>query len=84
MDNDVAHSLANNSNEDDLIQQLLEEAHARLQSSSSLAENSLASIADADAISHNVPRLASPCGWVLMYYLLTLYEGYLHCLQQLV
>ncbi|OKL56918.1 hypothetical protein UA08_07877 [Talaromyces atroroseus] len=58
MDGGVTHSSTNNSSNDDLIQKLLEEAHARLQSSSSSAENSLAGI-DNDTLPADVPRVPS-------------------------
>lgn len=56
MANDVSHLQADDLNEDVYIQQLLDEAHARLQSSSSSAEKSLTLNAELDNPSHHTPK----------------------------
>lgn len=58
MDCTAAHSLPNDLDEDQYIQQLLNEAQARLRSSSS-ADNSLVSITETGVSAQDIPKYAS-------------------------
>lgn len=60
MDNTTTHSLPNGLDEDQYIQQLLNEAQARLQSSSP-ADNSLTSITESGVSAQDIPKYAFLC-----------------------
>jgi hypothetical protein len=71
MDNTATHSLTDGLDEDQYIQQLLNQAHARLQASSS-GDKSVASIAEAGVSAQDIPMYVFPCPRNFMQPLLTI------------